>query len=273
MAEELSAENRLNFIDIVRTARRYYQQLHEAAAQAALVNPRRSRPATPTRSRQASPNPSLPPQPPQAGPPSPAIPTTQKAEEYRNINKRPNLHVGIHYPAVIAEYGLPSHCNVLIGEDKHREYKMQIYNTNYRDVERALLGSENLKQTIRLILQDAFAISEPVLTQLFKDLQAECPVLVNKLLPQSEKTHDILDDDSYLFLKSDANHSQPAALGRLQAKLVRNELSLPIRSSAMDQAFQKMLRTSYEIDYGMSNVMHFGVASIPWSKKVNFNDP
>ena len=267
MAESLSPLERSEFAMTIKAGRQHFQDLHEAAALAVLDNPR-SRSVTPTRSQQPSRAPSTSPT------LAPTMPAAKiKAIEYRNIGKRPNMHVGIHYPAVMAEYGLPSHCNVLIGEDKHREYKLDVYNTNFQNVERDLLESENLRQTVRLLLQDAFIIAEPVLTQLLKELRDECPLLFNKLLPKSERSQDDLDEDSYLLLKSDASHGLPAALGRLQARYIRQELSLPVRSSSIDSVFQKKLRDAYRIDYGMPGIMHFGSASIPWSKKLSFNDP
>ena len=45
---------------------------------------------------------------------------SQKAQEFKNDQRRPNVHVAVHYEAVMQEYGMPSNLNVLIGEDEHR---------------------------------------------------------------------------------------------------------------------------------------------------------
>ena len=102
---------------------------------------------------------------------------SRRAVTYRNDQKRPNMHTGMHYGSTAAEYGLVSHCNVLIGEDRHRGFKKAVYYTNHRKVELALLLRENLNITIRLLLLDAFAIANPRLTQFFKDLHEQCPGL------------------------------------------------------------------------------------------------
>lgn len=43
-----------------------------------------------------------------------------KIEKYRNVAKRSNLHVELHYFDVLKKYDLINHCNVLINENKHR---------------------------------------------------------------------------------------------------------------------------------------------------------
>jgi hypothetical protein len=44
----------------------------------------------------------------------------EKQQQHLNNTHRPNVHVGLHYTEMMDQYGLPSLCNVLIGEDKHR---------------------------------------------------------------------------------------------------------------------------------------------------------
>jgi hypothetical protein len=44
----------------------------------------------------------------------------KRAVQYLNDSKKPNMHAGLHYYQLMEEYGMPSNCNVLIGEDKHR---------------------------------------------------------------------------------------------------------------------------------------------------------
>lgn len=83
---------------------------------------------------------------------------------------RPNMHTGLHYGLIAAEYGYPFLVNVLIGEDMHRYFKKIIHQTNHVQVEKALLMRQNLLQTIRLILSDGFSESDPILTRLFAGL-------------------------------------------------------------------------------------------------------
>jgi hypothetical protein len=44
----------------------------------------------------------------------------QRQNQHMNNLNRLNIHISLHYSQLIEEYRLPSMCNVLIGEDKHR---------------------------------------------------------------------------------------------------------------------------------------------------------
>ena len=124
MSDRLTAEDRAGFSTTVKNARLLFQNLLETAAQASISNSQ-SRSATPNRVEAAIHS---------------AVPladsgenarVTNKSLEYRQDKGRPNVHIGLHYDAVIEEYGLPTQCNVLIGEDKHRYFKKIVYQTNF----------------------------------------------------------------------------------------------------------------------------------------------
>lgn len=83
--------------------------------------------------------------------------TTDKALVYLNEMKLPNIHVGIYHPLSFEEFSLLYAINVLIGEDKHRLFKLLIYLTNHHHVEKELLDRENIRQTIRFTLQNAYS--------------------------------------------------------------------------------------------------------------------
>lgn len=127
MADSLTSHEQTNFIGIILDARANFINLLEAAALAAIANPR-SRSATPVRQSTSSSR---------AG--TPSAPTTAKAEAFRSDQNRPNVHIGIHYADVLKEYGLASNCNVLIIEDKHKWFKQIIYESNFSNVEKHLL--------------------------------------------------------------------------------------------------------------------------------------
>ncbi|KAF1816368.1 hypothetical protein P152DRAFT_388522 [Eremomyces bilateralis CBS 781.70] len=63
-----------------------------------------------------------------------------KAVLYLSDIKKPNMHTALHYPQLAEEYAMPSNCNVLVGEDKHRFFKKVIYQTNHQKVEREPLS-------------------------------------------------------------------------------------------------------------------------------------
>ena len=125
MTDEL--KERAQLITIVKRARSHFQILLSFAAVAANNNPR-SRSATPLRRGSVEPTNMilLPSVEDEAGDETQSsdLPkkarVSQKAQEFTNDQRRPNMHVAIHYEAVMQEYGMPSNLNVLIGEDKHR---------------------------------------------------------------------------------------------------------------------------------------------------------
>ncbi len=119
MADDLTVQDRAEFAINVKLGHHLFQQLLEAAAVASTINPR-SRSATPTRSKSVTPTRSLPQSQKPVQSVEPPVPTTAKAEEYRSDQRRPNVHVVMHYSELMNEYALTSNCNVLIGEDKHR---------------------------------------------------------------------------------------------------------------------------------------------------------
>lgn len=45
---------------------------------------------------------------------------SKKAKAYRNFMKRPNVHAGLHFEDVVAEYATPNNLVTFSGEDKHR---------------------------------------------------------------------------------------------------------------------------------------------------------
>lgn len=56
----------------------------------------------------------------------------KRAKEFRAIKQRPNVHIGLHYPRLAEEYGVPNNCNVLAGENKHRYLDIQVHYLNFQ---------------------------------------------------------------------------------------------------------------------------------------------
>jgi hypothetical protein len=90
--------------------------------------------------------------------------------QYISDSQRPNVYTGLYYREMTEEYGLPGNLNVLIGEDKHRWFKLIVYITNHSNIEKTMLAKENLRQTVRLLLLNAFYHSDPELTESFANL-------------------------------------------------------------------------------------------------------
>jgi hypothetical protein len=140
-----------------------------------------------------------------------------------------------------------------------------------------MLLQENVQQTVRLALLNAFKETDSGLTEMLLDLNRRCPTLFDSLLPKSEQESLLEkedDENDDIVIQGDDNHKRPSAIGCLQAKYCREELGLPTRSSdlALPPWFGRLLREAYGRDYNMPNIVHFGKAAIQWCKKFSFFD-
>ena len=283
MGDSISPRDRDNLDHIIIDHRLKLQGLFQFAADSLTANPRHRRSVSvgsqgsqaASRAATPAPNQMAPPQQPAQA--SAKSESADKALLYLNDMKRPNMHTALHYPAITEEYGIPSNCNVLIGEDKHRFFKKIVYDTNHRRVEKELLSKENMRQTLRLVLADAFD-DEPQLTTFMHELYAQCPSLFSAILPKSEQSNDAHgenedEDDDYTQVMPDAKHIQPTVLGCIQGKYCRDTLGLPTRNINMKAVFSKALTESYGRDYGMPHIISFSNSTFQWCKKVSFTDP
>ena len=201
-----------------------------------------------------------------------------RANQYRNDTKRLNVHADIHFDRIIAEYDLLNHCNVLINENKHKYFKKIVYYTNHSNIEKTMLFRKNLRQTIRLLLLDEFAITESKIIRLIKNIHQNCSFLFMTLLFRSEQMffeQNDLDSRFSAIFEND-HHLQSHAIDRLKSKYCQNILKLSTRSSknmeVMSKNFKSALRYVYDKDYAIFNVLHFDIAVIQWCKKLAFTD-
>lgn len=122
MGDHLSVEDRQSFVNIIIRARTQFQELCEDSAESIKSNSSfRAQPTSRRGSLQGTPvlqpdiNLNL------TTKQLEAVAMEKKRETlFRNMAKRPNVHVGLHYKDIMDEFGLPFLVNVLIGEDKHR---------------------------------------------------------------------------------------------------------------------------------------------------------
>lgn len=142
MGLKVAPSDRQNMMTIIREARQHYQQLCLCASRAITANPRAynqfgsRQPSIVPQSRMQSIEPGLmlPPPLPVAPQPITADRPIQSTEEtgeqghqggpkragqYMHDMMRPNVHMGIHYPVIAEEYGLPVNNNTLPGERLH----------------------------------------------------------------------------------------------------------------------------------------------------------
>jgi hypothetical protein len=137
-----------NFRAIVEKARMQYQRLFQIAATAAEANPALSwsgsRAGTPFQPATAVGHSEF-------MPPSPLRVIVTASQNWWQKKPRGTTGIksawmptGLHLYQILEKYGLTVNIHVLIGEYKHRLFKMLVYNTNHsNNVERQLLLPEN----------------------------------------------------------------------------------------------------------------------------------
>ncbi|EFW13347.1 conserved hypothetical protein [Coccidioides posadasii str. Silveira] len=193
------------------------------------------------------------------------------------LKHRPNMHIGVHYADQAKEYAVPNNCNVLIGEDKHREYKAFVQRTNKRDVEKVLLIHESFKRTISLTLDGALMESEPYITSQMKQLHRECPILMQDLVRSEHNEQQ--DDDENADEADDSYATTPFhtlinAYCRLPASRKVMEL-LGLQSARLSELpvthpFLQKLRLSYSSDWAYQHMLGRGSTPIRLFQKLTF---
>ena len=133
------------------------------------------------------------------------------------------------------------------------------------------MGRENIQQTLRLLMLDAFAKSDPDITAAISRLATFCPSLLNSLLPKSQQQGFLDDNEFAVDIFGDRTHHSPAAQGFLSTKSC-NESSLPLRADKADPVFKRSLSQAYHHDYQSQSIHTFGNARLKWCKKFSYND-
>ena len=126
---------------------------------------------------------------------------------------------------------------------------------------------------LRLLLADAFKITEPTVT-LIKDFYRECPQLFSTLLPRSEKVQlngslpvDADDEDEEDVLADDA-HQLPIVTGCIHPKYVRSELNLPTRMKEMEMSAHPRFGQALSLAYGEDYLWHATHHRVHWISAV-----
>lgn len=96
----------------------------------------------------------------------------------------PNIHLPLHYKKDLDFYATLKNVAVMIGEQKHKIFKMHAPHTNSKNRELQLLNMASVNQTIRFLLDGAFP-DEDISRQL-NYIVSGCPVLKSKFLGAAE---------------------------------------------------------------------------------------
>jgi hypothetical protein len=153
-------------------------------------------------------------------------------------------------------------------------------NTNHSNIEKALLGRENLQQTVRILLNNGMRETDAQMSDLLQYIHQQCPTLLESLLPRSEQEtmrnqlESLVEDDEEVPLVGSQSHLNPTATGCIATKYVRGTLKLPVSRQDLenDRAFAKLLRQAYSDEYKKKNVFEFGKKWLTWTKKLGFTD-
>ncbi|KAI8171048.1 hypothetical protein KHU50_005759 [Colletotrichum sp. SAR 10_65] len=305
MSLKVSAEDRANVVGIIRATRLRYQMLCDIAGSAISQNKRAysrfSREPSvvqpgdiyAAQSRDVSVAPGLsradrdllmmppPPRPREETPVGQGQPMPKRAAQYEHDSRRPNVHIGIHYPQIMREYALPVNVNVLLGENQHRYFKRRVYETNFREVEKLLLQKVNMQMTMRLLLRNAFFFDDAELTLQMSRLYKSCPTLFDSILPRTDRREMALPQEEMDFemdvegLVSDEDHQRPSAIGQVSVRGVTHAINenkpLPTRPTTMEDTFTRRLRRAYTRDYGEPDIWVFS-GRLQYSNKFAFSD-
>ncbi|KAI1743589.1 hypothetical protein F4680DRAFT_349780 [Xylaria scruposa] len=195
-----------------------------------------------------------------------------RGNQFLNWKGLPNIHIGLHLPEVIDEYGSCNLVSTLPGEGKHKEYKNEIRKTNHRDAASTLIHRENIKQTIYLLFAGSFSATAPNIHNVFQLAQLQCPGLARVANPRFEEEEE--QEDERIEITACINHEKPAALHKIQLRQVRSS-SDPltsvesVRNEREHEMFLSMLKKAFVDDYGY----HLGVLDktfLMWTKKFAF---
>ncbi|KAI1102952.1 hypothetical protein F4804DRAFT_247491 [Jackrogersella minutella] len=192
--------------------------------------------------------------------------TTAKSTKYHLWMSRPNVHMGLHYANVVDEYGLASVPMVLAFEMKHKLWKRVVYTTNHKAPERDLFVFENVIQTIRFLLLNAFADTDSELTQQMHELNNRMPSLFSLILRGihvvGESQED--EDDDAADISWTAQHSVVFRLEKLD--------NIPDNASVMDLHLRSLVTQSYSRDCNQQVTIMGTSQVLKWWKKISWDE-
>lgn len=157
------------------------------------------------------------------------------------------MHLALHYLNDIENYGTARNSSTMMGEQKHKIFKIHASHTNSRDADLQLMKATNTLQTIRFLLDDAFKTSAPGITQQLHDVVNKCPTLRTRFLGakifggnEDEESHE--RQSCY-----EIDHSGSLMQG------ARTGLAITFKSELISDADYDLsvLRSAYKKEYGI----------------------
>ncbi|GAW12819.1 hypothetical protein ANO14919_021900 [Xylariales sp. No.14919] len=202
---------------------------------------------------------------------------SDKRNEYLRWKQLPNVHMGLHLVEVAREYGICAMVFVLLGEDKHRQFKADIASTNHRDVTATLTRIENIRRTLSFLFAGSFEYDLPDLHNIYQQIKLRCPNLTKAIDPHLGYEEDVFGgEESYLEVEADGNHRNPCALHGISKNAVakNNDSFLNVvnpQDPMADIHFLRNLQSASARDYNQ-HMLDPGSKLLQWSQKVSFTD-
>ncbi|KAI2639358.1 hypothetical protein GGS21DRAFT_488295 [Xylaria nigripes] len=203
-----------------------------------------------------------------------------QGNQFANWKGLPNIHIGIHLPDLIDEFGSLTLVSTLPGEGKHKEYKVEITKTNHRDASSTMIRRENTKLTLYLMFSGSFASTTPTLHDIFQLARKRCPRLVRAATAFDEglepDDNNTFDDDLGIELmpnvKACTSHEKPSirkVVPRREVKLSTDPLTNIEIVQHVHEEFLSMLKKAFIRDYEQ-HLDILGNKSLTWAEKFAF---
>lgn len=94
----------------------------------------------------------------------------------------PNIHLGLHYSHDVRNFATTFNATTMMGEQKHKIFKLHAPHTNSKGTDLQLLKSVNTTQTIRFLLDGTFDHSSPMIAGKIKRIVESCDTLRTRFL-------------------------------------------------------------------------------------------
>ncbi|KAI1969253.1 hypothetical protein LOZ53_004475 [Ophidiomyces ophidiicola] len=193
----------------------------------------------------------------------------------QQLKNQLNMHIELHYTDQTQEYEVVNNVNVLMGENKHHEYKSLIQKTNKQSVEKILLIQESFRQILFLTLHDVFAETEPTATICIQEIKSECPILIKNMLhTQSDDPDD--NSEQQASIVDTCLHLASNMINQMWADENLQALGIPhsqLSKLSITHQFLKNLQNSYKQDWHIHSILKSDSDLINFFQKATFAFP
>lgn len=213
------------------------------------------------------------------GPDDPAAAPRRRLTRWEKLRRLPNIHVGLHLADNVLEYGHAMNGNVLVGELKHKMWKLWAHSSGSGNLMAYLWAKCNAKQSTHLIF------SSSTIHGAFGDswaaVQEQCPLLTTSFLPKSDRVQDFdLGDEESIdihpgrgVLLSVKVSSKGFILDRSSAQSLQLPTNGEVRLCAVERtrAFYIGLAYVFQRDYQLRNMRFMPRDKVFWFQSLFYS--